>query len=133
MHASFETSAFRKMHKLRLLSINKMLLSGSFEDIFEELRWLSWQGCSLESLPINFQPTNLVFLDLRRSNFKTLWNGPKVSYYEFYYISKQKEKLIIHFPHLTTKNAVSATTEDPKYQWLHILEENPRLQQNSVH
>ncbi|WOH16085.1 hypothetical protein DCAR_0935634 [Daucus carota subsp. sativus] len=77
MHASFETSAFRKMHKLRLLSINKMLLSGSFEDIFEELRWLSWQGCSLESLPINFQPTNLVFLDLRRSNFKTLWNGPK--------------------------------------------------------
>ncbi|KAL8158241.1 hypothetical protein AgCh_002802 [Apium graveolens] len=74
---SFKTSAFAKMHKLRLLSINKMHLIGSFKGIFEELRWLSWQGCSLDCLPTDFYPKNLVFLDLQQSNFKILWNGPK--------------------------------------------------------
>lgn len=78
MNVSFETSAFAKMHKLRLLSINKMHLIGSFEGIFEELRWLSWQGCSLDFLPTDFYPKNLVFLDLQQSNFKILWNGSKV-------------------------------------------------------
>ncbi|KAL8158229.1 hypothetical protein AgCh_002791 [Apium graveolens] len=77
MNVSFETSAFVKMHKLRLLSINKMHLIGSFKGIFEELRWLSWQGCSLDCLPTDFYPKNLVFLDLQQSNFKILWNGPK--------------------------------------------------------
>ncbi|XP_074338646.1 disease resistance protein Roq1-like isoform X2 [Apium graveolens] len=74
---SFKTSTFEKLHKLRLLSINKVNLSGSFTGIFEELRWLSWQACPLDCLPTDFCPKNLVFLDLQQSRFKILWNGPK--------------------------------------------------------
>ncbi|WOH16086.1 hypothetical protein DCAR_0935635 [Daucus carota subsp. sativus] len=76
-HVLFETDTFENMHDLRLLSINKVDLTGSFRGIFQELRWLSWRDCPLECLPFDFSPTNLVFLDLRRSNFKILWNGPK--------------------------------------------------------
>ncbi|XP_074338508.1 disease resistance protein Roq1-like isoform X2 [Apium graveolens] len=73
----FQTNAFRDMNTLRLLSINKMHLSGSFEGIFEELRWLSWHNCPLQCLPTDFCPKNLVFLDLQRSNFEKLWIGPR--------------------------------------------------------
>lgn len=76
---SFETNAFKKLHKLRFLSINYAHLIGDFEGIFEELRWLSWKDCPLESLPADFYPKKLVFLYLQRSNFLILWKGPKVS------------------------------------------------------
>lgn len=74
---SFETNAFEKLHKLRLLGINYVHLTGGFKGIFEELRWLSWKECPLECLPTDFCPKNLVFLYLQRSNFIQLWSGPK--------------------------------------------------------
>ncbi|KAF5951975.1 hypothetical protein HYC85_009919 [Camellia sinensis] len=68
----WSNKAFAGMHKLRLLQINHVHLSGNFEHLFEELRWLCWHNCPLEYLPSNFHPEKLVVLDMQFSRFKTL-------------------------------------------------------------
>ncbi|XP_028060743.1 disease resistance-like protein DSC1 [Camellia sinensis] len=65
------------MPKLRLLRIDHVHLCGNFEHLFEELRWLCWQYCPLESLPSNFCPKKLLVLDMQFSRFKTLWMDGK--------------------------------------------------------
>ena len=76
---------FAKMKKLRLL---KVYYSGddmgkeyktSLPEGFEfprELRYLRWEG--LEALPLNFDPENLVAINLKCSNIKKLWKMKKV-------------------------------------------------------
>lgn len=73
-----ETKAFERMHKLRLLQINNVHLHGNFEGLFEELRWLCWHHCPLDSLPDELHPGKLVFLDMQHSKLNTLWQGTKV-------------------------------------------------------
>ncbi|CAL5347747.1 unnamed protein product [Camellia sinensis] len=68
----WSNKTFVRMHKLRLLQINHVHLSGNFEDLLEELRWLCWHNCPLENLPSNFHPEKLVILDMQFSRFKTL-------------------------------------------------------------
>ncbi|KAI7981842.1 TMV resistance protein N [Camellia lanceoleosa] len=69
----WSNKAFAGMHKLRLLHINHVHLSGNFEHLFEELRWLCWHYCPLEYLPYNFHLEKLVILDMQFSKIKTLW------------------------------------------------------------
>ncbi|KAJ9553689.1 hypothetical protein OSB04_017734 [Centaurea solstitialis] len=71
------TLAFAKMHKLRLLQIENAQLSGSFEGLFKELRWLSWHHSALESLPVDFHPEKLTFLDMQNNNMNVVWHGIK--------------------------------------------------------
>ena len=89
---------FAKMKKLRLL---KVYYSGdvmgkeyktSLPEGFEfprELRYLHWEG--LEALPLNFDPENLVAINLKCSNIKKLWKMKKVqpllSLLLFFYIN----------------------------------------------
>ncbi|CAL5417656.1 unnamed protein product [Camellia sinensis] len=68
----WSNKAFVGMHKLRMLQINHVHLSGNFEHLFEELRWLCWHNCPLEYLPSNFHPEKLIALDMQFSKFKTL-------------------------------------------------------------
>ncbi|XP_028110392.1 TMV resistance protein N-like [Camellia sinensis] len=68
----WSNKAFARMPKLRLLQINHVQLSGNFEHLFEELRWLCWHNCPLEYLPSNFHPEKLHVLDMQFSRFKTL-------------------------------------------------------------
>ncbi|PWA79231.1 hypothetical protein CTI12_AA063390 [Artemisia annua] len=72
-----ETKAFERMRKLRLLQINNVHLHGNFEGLFEELRWLCWHHCPLDSLPDELHPGKLVFLDMQHSKLNTLWQGTK--------------------------------------------------------
>ncbi|CAK9177703.1 unnamed protein product [Ilex paraguariensis] len=67
------------MQKLRLLQINNVHLTGKFEHLSRELRWLCWHYCPLKNLPSNFQLKNLVALDLQYSNIKQLWPDSKVN------------------------------------------------------
>ncbi|XP_028126648.1 TMV resistance protein N-like [Camellia sinensis] len=69
----WSNKAFVGMQKLRLLQINHVHLSGNFEHLFEELRWLCWHNCPLEYLPYNFHPEKLVILDMQFSKIKALW------------------------------------------------------------
>ncbi|XP_028069463.1 TMV resistance protein N-like [Camellia sinensis] len=69
--------AFTGMHNLRLLQINHVHLSGNFEHLLKELRWLCWHNYPLEYLPYNFHSEKLVILDMQFSKIRTLWKDGK--------------------------------------------------------
>ncbi|XP_050387260.1 disease resistance protein RPV1-like [Argentina anserina] len=91
--------AFLSMRKLRLLQIhdhnNHIDLDGDFFErclhsdckqhvnngelkfLSHELRVLIWHGCPLKSLPFNYEPKNLLYLDMSTSHIEQLWEGTK--------------------------------------------------------
>ncbi|XP_015170529.1 TMV resistance protein N-like [Solanum tuberosum] len=64
------TKAFQKMIKLRVLKIDDLHISGDFELLSKELRWLSWKGCPLKCMPSNFPAEKLVILNMKGSNIE---------------------------------------------------------------
>ncbi|KAL1804500.1 hypothetical protein ACET3Z_033147 [Daucus carota] len=76
---SFTAEAFKSMSKLRILYLNNVNISGSFEDTFEDLRWLFWRNCPLNFFPSGFYPINLVTLELPMSKMRTDWELNMVS------------------------------------------------------
>jgi hypothetical protein len=66
------------MTNLRLLQINDVQLTGSYEYLSKELKWLCWHKCPLKSLPQDFRLENLVILDLQHSKVKQVWEKNKV-------------------------------------------------------
>ncbi|XP_057990257.1 disease resistance protein RPV1-like [Hevea brasiliensis] len=72
-------TAFAKMCNLRFIEVyamsNRVLLPKNFEFCAQALRCLYWECYTLESLPLNFWPKNLVELHMRSSNLIQLWNG----------------------------------------------------------
>ncbi|WMV48343.1 hypothetical protein MTR67_041728 [Solanum verrucosum] len=64
------TKAFQKMIKLRVLKIDDLHISGDFELLSKELRWLSWKGCPLKCIPSNFLAEKLVILNMKGSNIE---------------------------------------------------------------
>ncbi|KAL8090847.1 hypothetical protein AgCh_040060 [Apium graveolens] len=76
---TFSAESFKKMSKLRFLYLNNVNLTGSFEQTFEDLRWLYWECCPLTSLPSEFYPEKLVTLELPRSKMIRMWEQNMVS------------------------------------------------------
>ncbi|XP_004509915.1 uncharacterized protein [Cicer arietinum] len=54
--------SFEPMVNLRLLQINNLSLEGKY--LPNELKWLQWRGCPLESMPLDTLPRELTVLDL---------------------------------------------------------------------
>lgn len=73
-----ETSAFMRMHKLRLLQLIHVQLNGSFQEFPTEIRWLCWHGFPFNSLPNDFPSESLVVLEVCYSSLKQVWEGEKV-------------------------------------------------------
>ncbi|KAM7477393.1 hypothetical protein LguiA_025606 [Lonicera macranthoides] len=73
-----ETHSFEKMCNLRLLKISSIQLSGTYEVLPKKIKWLSWRGFRLNSLPDGFPLENLVVLDMRNSSLKQFWKATKV-------------------------------------------------------
>lgn len=68
---NLSTKAFQKMINLRVLIIDdKLHISGDFELLSKELRWLSWKECPLKCIPSNFPAENLVVLNMIGSNIQ---------------------------------------------------------------
>ncbi|CAJ1939979.1 unnamed protein product [Sphenostylis stenocarpa] len=66
------TKSFEPMVNLRQLQINNLKLQGKF--LPAELKWLQWQGCPLERMPLESLPRELAVLDLKNSkNMEALW------------------------------------------------------------
>lgn len=64
--------SFEPMVNLRQLQINNLKLQGKF--LPSELKWLQWQGCPLERMPLKSWPRELAVLDLKNSKkMETLW------------------------------------------------------------
>ncbi|XP_057990225.1 disease resistance protein RPV1-like isoform X2 [Hevea brasiliensis] len=72
------TESFSKMRSLRLLQINAVHLTGPYENIFYELRWLRWHECPLKCIPTSLQLGNLVVLEMQGSNIREFSKEIKV-------------------------------------------------------
>ncbi|XP_056162755.1 disease resistance protein RUN1-like [Syzygium oleosum] len=66
---------FACLSNLRFLQVNGVNLSGNFENLFPQLRWLCWHYCPSNFLPTNFYLVNLVILDLSWSKISEYWEG----------------------------------------------------------
>ncbi|KAM7469969.1 hypothetical protein LguiA_008152 [Lonicera macranthoides] len=69
----FRTEAFKSMRKLRLLMLNYVQLTGSFDNFPKGLVWLSLHGFPLKSIPVEFHLKKLVALDLSHSRLERVW------------------------------------------------------------
>ncbi|XP_068344284.1 disease resistance protein RPV1-like [Pyrus communis] len=76
--ASFSTEAFRNMQSLRLLKLNYVKLTGSYNNLSNELRWLCWHGFPLEVIPEDFDHPNIVAIDLSYSKLKRVWEDSEL-------------------------------------------------------
>ncbi|XP_062025625.1 TMV resistance protein N-like isoform X2 [Rosa rugosa] len=68
---------FSNMDRLRLLKIWKVKFSGNITYLSNELQYLDWHECPLDSFPSDFQPDKLVELHMCISSIKQLWRGKK--------------------------------------------------------
>ncbi|XP_010047230.2 disease resistance protein RPV1-like isoform X1 [Eucalyptus grandis] len=69
---------FEKLPNLRFLEMNNFILSGDFEYVLSELRWLYWKNCPSNLVATNFHVKKLVILDLSRSKVTEHWEGWKL-------------------------------------------------------
>ncbi|KAK7286788.1 hypothetical protein RJT34_22021 [Clitoria ternatea] len=74
----FNTKAFEKMKRLRLLKLNHVQLVGDYEYLPKHLTWVYWQGFPLKHIPDNFYHGNVVAIDMKYSNIKSVWREPQL-------------------------------------------------------
>ncbi|XP_052192452.1 disease resistance protein RPV1-like isoform X7 [Diospyros lotus] len=75
---NLSTDAFAMMHNLKLLKLNHVQVSGSYNEFPKEVRWLCWHGFALKYIPSDFPLESLVSLDMQKSSLKQLWKGTKL-------------------------------------------------------
>ncbi|XP_030534093.2 disease resistance protein L6-like [Rhodamnia argentea] len=66
---------FINVPNIRYLDMGGGTLSGDFENLFLELRWLSWRWCPQDMQATNFCPRNLVILNLAFNSIDEHWGG----------------------------------------------------------
>jgi hypothetical protein len=66
------------MKLLKLLQINGVELTGSFERLSKVLTWICWHECPLEFLPSDFSLDYIVVIDMQYCNIRELWKEKKV-------------------------------------------------------
>ncbi|CAL2276098.1 unnamed protein product [Prunus armeniaca] len=72
------TEAFSKMHRLRLLEFDNVIVSSGPKDLPNSLRIIRWSWYPSKSLPSSFEPRFLVKLNMKHSKLSHLWDGAKV-------------------------------------------------------
>ncbi|CAL2241118.1 unnamed protein product [Prunus armeniaca] len=73
----FETNAFRRMVKLKLLQLSFVQLNGCYEEFPKGLRWLYWLKFPLDSIPSDFLLESLVVLEMPYGSLRQIWKGTK--------------------------------------------------------
>ncbi|KAK9269411.1 hypothetical protein L1049_001184 [Liquidambar formosana] len=74
----FSTEAFANMQNLRLLQLNYVHVTGDYNHLSKELRWICWHGFPLKFIPNSFHVEKLVAIDIRYSNLRQVWKEIKV-------------------------------------------------------
>ncbi|KAI5311993.1 hypothetical protein L3X38_041166 [Prunus dulcis] len=72
------TEAFSKMHRLRFLEFDNVIVSSGPKDLPNSLRIIRWSWYPSKSLPSSFEPRFLVKLNMTHSKLSHLWDGAKV-------------------------------------------------------
>ena len=73
-----EMNAFTRMHKLRLLQLSHVQLTGCYKEFPTGLRWMCWLKYPLPSIPSDFPLQSLVVLEMCHSSLRQVWTGTKV-------------------------------------------------------
>ncbi|KAJ9552020.1 hypothetical protein OSB04_016065 [Centaurea solstitialis] len=68
--SDLKTDALNKMDNLKLLQLNYVKLTGSYENFSEDLRWLCWHGYHQITIPSDLFMGNMVALDMSNSKLK---------------------------------------------------------------
>jgi hypothetical protein len=76
----FNTKAFKKMKRLRLLQLNFVCLEGNYEYISNKLRWLCWSEFPLKAIPDDLTLEHLIVLDMRYSSLQQFSEELKVDH-----------------------------------------------------
>ncbi|XP_052876902.1 disease resistance protein RPV1-like [Gossypium arboreum] len=92
---------FLKMKRLRLLKVHCLPNCCDLTYLSNELRLLEWSGYSLRSLPLGFQPENLVVLLLPYSNIEQLWKE-NTPLYKLKVLNLKGSENLIKAPDVTT-------------------------------
>ncbi|XP_021810910.1 TMV resistance protein N-like [Prunus avium] len=71
------TEAFSKMHGLRFLEFDNVIVSSAPKDLPNSLRTIRWSWYPSKSLPSSFEPRFLVELKMSNSKLSHLWDGAK--------------------------------------------------------
>ncbi|XP_062025659.1 disease resistance-like protein DSC1 [Rosa rugosa] len=74
---SLNAKCFKKMKSLQLFININASFSGEVRYLPNQLRFLDWPGCPLQSLPSNFNPKNLVSFNMPGSQISRLGGGFK--------------------------------------------------------
>ncbi|KAH0634744.1 hypothetical protein KY284_037530 [Solanum tuberosum] len=70
-----DTKSFARMDRLKIFQAKGMNFTGSFKNLFEDLRWLSWQNFPWKCLPTDIHLTKLVALEMQYSNIMEVWQS----------------------------------------------------------
>ncbi|XP_028763095.1 putative disease resistance protein At4g11170 [Neltuma alba] len=92
MH-SFQTKAFEKMKRLRLLRLDNVQLRGDYEYISKDLKWLCWHHLPMKYIPSNLYQEDLVVIDLQHSSLRQVWKESQL-------LESLKILNLSHSPHL---------------------------------
>ncbi|KAJ9550885.1 LOW QUALITY PROTEIN: hypothetical protein OSB04_014930, partial [Centaurea solstitialis] len=68
--SDLKADAFNDMDKLKLLQLNFVELTGSHDNLSEDLRWLCWFGFHLRTIPSGLYMGNMVAIDMSYSNLE---------------------------------------------------------------
>ncbi|ESR54628.1 hypothetical protein CICLE_v10018571mg [Citrus x clementina] len=78
---------------------SKVHLDQGLRYLPEELRYLHWHQYSLKTLPLNFDPENLIELNLPYSNVEQIWEGKKQAF-KLKFIDLHHSKYLTKIPDL---------------------------------
>ncbi|XP_075654034.1 disease resistance protein Roq1-like isoform X2 [Castanea sativa] len=98
--ADWNPESFSKMHHLKLLIIHNVQLLHEPKHLPNGLRFLDWSGYRSKSLPLNFQPNELIELHMCSSYIERLWKGAK-SFESLQIIQMNKSSNLIETPDFT--------------------------------
>ncbi|XP_056162255.1 disease resistance protein RPV1-like isoform X2 [Syzygium oleosum] len=74
-HLNFDARDFKSMPNTRFLILDCAKVVGDFANVFPNLKWLQWQGCTRDFEATNFHVEKLVILDLSWSKVTENWGG----------------------------------------------------------
>ncbi|XP_056162560.1 disease resistance protein RPV1-like [Syzygium oleosum] len=74
-HLKFFAEDFKSMPNIRFLILDCAKVVGDFANVFPNLKWLQWQGCTRDFEATNFHVKKLVILDLSWSKVTEDWGG----------------------------------------------------------
>jgi len=66
------------MKRLRLLQLDHVQLTGDYEYLPKQLRWICWKGFPSEYIPNNFHMEKVIAIHLKHSNLQLVWEQPQV-------------------------------------------------------